>query len=228
MAHQILDDEDVLSVKSLRPSGVYAQTLETHRVRTLSNADEEDERITAMASAYKTILESIGEDPEREGLMKTPMRAAKAMSYLTKGYETRLKTIVNDAVFAEPDCDEMVVVKDIPIYSLCEHHLVPFIGKVSIGYIPRGKVIGLSKLARIADMFARRLQVQERLTKQIAVAIDEAIEALGVGVVIECTHMCMIMRGVEKPGASTTSSSMLGTFRDDPSTRAEFFSHLKR
>lgn len=174
-----------------------------------------------MASAYRQLLASLGENPDRQGLLKTPERAAKAMLFFTKGYDQSLEEVLNDAVFDE-DHDEMVVVKDIEMFSMCEHHLVPFYGKVSIGYLPTKKILGLSKLARIVEIFSRRLQVQERLTKQIAIAVTKAVQPAGVAVVVEGVHMCMVMRGVQKINSKTVTSTMLGVFRDDPKTREEF------
>ena len=176
---------------------------------------------------YADLITNLGEDVKRDGLIKTPGRAAKAMEFLTKGYNENLEDIVNEAVF-DSDNDEMVIVKDIEMYSLCEHHLLPFVGKVHVGYLPQGKVIGLSKIARITDMYARRLQIQENLTKQIAEAIQTATGAVGVGVVIEAQHFCMMMRGVEKQNSSTISSMMLGTFRENPRTREEFLTLIAR
>lgn len=176
--------------------------------------------------AYAEILQSIGEDVSRDGLRDTPQRAAKAMQFLTHGYSQTLSEVVNGAIF-ESDSDEMVIVRNIELYSLCEHHLLPFIGKCHVAYLPRGKVIGLSKIARIVDMYARRLQIQESLTKQIATAVLEVTDGLGVGVIIEAQHMCMMMRGVEKQNSSMTTSSMMGLFRSDINTRNEFLSLIR-
>ncbi len=176
---------------------------------------------------YRQILLGLGEDPEREGLLDTPKRAAKAMQYLCHGYGQSVEEIVNGALFAS-DNDEMVIVKNIELYSLCEHHLLPFIGKAHVAYIPTGKVLGLSKIARIVDMFARRLQIQENLTKQIAEAIQGITDAAGVAVVIEAQHMCMMMRGVEKQNSSMNTSVMLGAFRQSASTRQEFLQLISR
>ncbi|SPO31894.1 probable FOL2 - GTP cyclohydrolase I [Ustilago trichophora] len=180
-----------------------------------------------LSAAIRTVLECIGEDPTRSGLVKTPERYAKALLWMTKGYEVRLSDVIANAIFDE-EHDEMVIVRDIEIFSLCEHHMVPFTGKIHIGYIPNRLVIGLSKLARIAETFARRLQVQERLTKQVALALDEALRPQGVAVVVECEHLCMAMRGVQKPGATTVTSCMLGVFRDRQKTREEFLSLIKK
>ena len=172
---------------------------------------------------YHGILEQLGEDPTREGLRKTPERAARAMQFLTKGYDEKLETIVNDAVFSS-DSDEMIIVKDIELYSLCEHHMLPFIGKCHVAYIPQGTILGLSKVARIVELFARRLQIQEELTRQIADGLVEVLNPLGVGVVIQAQHMCMMMRGVEKQNSVMTTSVMRGCFRDQVATRQEFLS----
>jgi GTP cyclohydrolase I len=179
-----------------------------------------------MEQYFKKIIEALGENPERDGLKDTPRRAADAIQFLTQGYHQSLDHIVNGALF-ESDNDEMIIVKDIELYSLCEHHLLPFIGKCHVAYIPRGKIIGLSKIARIVDMFARRLQVQERLTKEIAETILKITEARGVGVIIEAKHLCMMMRGVEKQNSIMTTSVMLGGFREDRRTRSEFLSLVK-
>jgi GTP cyclohydrolase I len=174
-----------------------------------------------MEQHWKAIIEAIGEDPNREGLLKTPERAAKAFKFLTRGYHQDVDELVNNAIFTS-DTDEMVIVRNIELYSMCEHHLLPFIGKAHVAYLPQGKVIGLSKIARIVDLFARRLQIQEVLTKQIADCVNSAIDAKGVGVVIEAKHMCMMMRGVEKQNSVMTTSCMLGHFREQPQTREEF------
>jgi GTP cyclohydrolase I len=176
-----------------------------------------------MEEQYRAILEMIGEDPRRGGLLDTPVRAAKAMSFLTRGYDETLEQVVNSALF-DSETSEMILVQDIELYSMCEHHMLPFIGKCHVAYVPTGKVLGLSKVARIVDMYARRLQIQENLTKQIAEAIQEVTEASGVGVIIEAQHMCMMMRGVEKQNSKMKTSVMLGSFRDNQSTRMEFLS----
>ena len=176
---------------------------------------------TDLAGMYEEIIRGIGEDPAREGLAGTPERAARALRYLTRGYSTSIDEVVNKAIF-ESDNEEMILVKNIELYSLCEHHLLPFIGKCHVAYIPTGKVIGLSKIARIVDMYARRLQIQENLTKQIADTMMDVISPAGVGVVIEAQHLCMMMRGVEKQNSIMTTSMMLGSFREHTRTRTEF------
>ncbi len=180
-----------------------------------------------MQDLYLQLLNAVGENPDREGLKDTPKRAAAAMEYLTSGYQMKLDEIVNNAIF-ESGSDEMVIVQDIELFSLCEHHLLPFIGRAHVGYLPNGKVIGLSKIPRIVDMYARRLQIQEAMTRQIAEAVQSVTDARGVAVVIESKHLCMMMRGVEKQNSSMTTSVMLGTFRTDPRTRAEFLTLLRK
>ena len=172
------------------------------------------------------LLKELGEDPKREGLDKTPERVEKALRYLTSGYEQNVKEVLNDATFVE-DYDEMVIVKDIDFFSLCEHHLMPFFGKAHIAYMPRKKIVGLSKIPRLVEMFSRRLQVQERLTTQIASTLNEALRPRGVAVVMEAIHLCMLMRGVEKQNSKAVTSAMLGAFRDRPETRAEFLGLIK-
>ena len=170
---------------------------------------------------FTNLLENLGEDPKRQGLVRTPSRAAKAMQFLTSGYHQDIDELLNKAIFDE-DYDEMVIVKDIEFYSLCEHHILPFWGKCHVGYLPRNRIIGLSKIPRIVDMFSRRLQVQERLTREIAEALETALDPRGVAVVIEGQHLCMMARGVQKQAPKMATNVMLGTFREDSSTRAEF------
>ena len=177
--------------------------------------------MTELEPLFKNVLHELGEDTSREGLLDTPKRAAKAMQFLTSGYQSNLDDIVNGAVFSS-DNDEMVVVQGIELYSLCEHHVLPFIGRCHIGYLPEGKVLGLSKFARIVDMFARRLQIQENMTKQIAEAVEEVTGCRGVGVIVEAQHMCMMMRGVQKQNSMMRTSVMKGVFRDNQATRNEF------
>jgi GTP cyclohydrolase I len=183
-----------------------------------------DASMKKLEEVIKDLLKTVGEDPGREGLERTPHRVAKAYKFLTKGYDENIQDVLNDAVFTER-YSEMVVVKDIDFYSMCEHHMLPFFGKAHVAYIPNGKIVGLSKIPRVVEVFSRRLQVQERLTQQVADTLFEALSPLGVGVVIEAQHMCMMMRGVEKQNSVATTSAMLGLFRDDDKTRSEFL-HL--
>ncbi len=185
------------------------------------------EAIASMQDAFLTLLNEVGETPERDGLKDTPLRAAKALHFLTQGYRTNIDEVINGALF-ESGNDEMVIVKDIELYSMCEHHMLPFIGKCHVAYLPKGKVIGLSKIARVVDVFARRLQIQENLTNEIATCIVEKTGAAGAAVIIEAKHMCMMMRGVEKQNSTMTTSCMLGAFRNSQTTRAEFLSLISR
>ncbi|MGH8428161.1 MAG: GTP cyclohydrolase I FolE [Bryobacteraceae bacterium] len=182
--------------------------------------------LDVLEGQIRNILSALGEDPEREGLLATPGRTARAFTFLTRGYEERLEDIVHDALFTAAN-DEMVILKDIELYSLCEHHLLPFFGRVHIGYLPDGKVIGVSKLARIVELYARRLQIQEQLTQEIAEAVRNVTDARGVGVIIEARHLCMMMRGVQKQNSVMKTSMMLGLFRSNASTRAEFLSAVQ-
>jgi GTP cyclohydrolase IA len=181
----------------------------------------------AVEGLIRDLLYAVGEEPEREGLLDTPKRVRKSLAFLTQGYEMEPRDVLGTAIFEE-DYDAMVVVKDIEFYSLCEHHMLPFFGKAHIAYVPNGRIVGLSKLPRLVEVFSRRLQVQERLTKQIAEALAETLEPRGVGVVIEAAHLCMMMRGVEKQQSSTVTSHMIGTLKDDGDLRGEFLAQVRR
>jgi GTP cyclohydrolase I len=186
-----------------------------------------DARTSPLEDAVRTLLAEIGEDPDRDGLRGTPGRVRRTLEQLTAGYRTDPDTLLQEAAF-DVEYDEMVVVRDIELYSLCEHHLIPFFGRAHVGYLPRGTVIGLSKIPRVVDLFAHRLQIQERMTQQIADFLMTRLEPKGVGVVLETTHLCIAMRGVRRPGATMVTSAMLGTFRSDPKTRAEFLTFIGR
>jgi GTP cyclohydrolase IA len=177
---------------------------------------------TELAALVRRELELLGEDPEREGLVKTPLRVAKALEYFTSGYAMDAAQVIGDALFEEPGHESMIMVRDIELYSLCEHHMLPFFGRAHVAYIPNGRIVGLSKMARVVDVFARRLQVQERLTEQIALALETELRPRGIGVVIEAQHLCMMMRGVQKQNSKTITSALRGSFRDDAKTRDEF------
>lgn len=206
---------------SSRPDRNSSLNPTTAEKRSLASVSDEE-----MMAAVETMLKGVGEDPSREGLLKTPKRVAEAMRFLTGGYDLSLEEIVNNAIFDEGH-NEMVLVRDINLFSLCEHHMLPFMGKAHVAYVPNEKVVGLSKLARIVEMYARRLQVQERLTRQVAEAIQSVLEPKGVAIVVEATHMCMVMRGVQKPGSWTVTSAMVGIFQEDQKTREEFLNLIR-
>jgi GTP cyclohydrolase I len=198
----------------------------THNGAQAQLHNPEETSLEDMMGAVRQIILGVGEDPDREGLLKTPKRVAEAMRFLTSGYNQSLEEIINGAIFDEGH-NEMVLVRDINFFSMCEHHMLPFMGRAHVAYIPNQKVVGLSKLARIVDMYARRMQVQERLTRQVAEALQEVLEPQGVAVVMEATHMCMVMRGVQKPGSWTVTSAMLGAFQEDQRTREEFLNLIR-
>jgi GTP cyclohydrolase I len=204
--------------KLLNLNGHYATNLD---------AEPDEQYDPEFEGMIRQVLLRLGEDPEREGLKRTPLRVAKALDFLTSGYDTDVKEVIKNAIFEEK-CEEMVLIKDIEFYSLCEHHVLPFIGKAHVAYLPNGKVIGLSKVARIVDVFARRLQVQERMTNQIADAMMEALKPHGVAVIVEASHFCMMMRGVQKQNSSTVTSAMRGTLKDNARTRSELMVLLQK
>ena len=203
---------------SISPDDMRKQLIKTEAKATVSDED--------MRQAVRTLLIGLGEDPDREGLLDTPKRVVKALKFLTSGYQQSLDELLNNAIFHE-DTNEMVLVRDIDLFSSCEHHILPIIGRAHVAYIPNGKVIGLSKIARICEMYARRLQVQERLTQDIGNALQRVLQPQGVAVVVEASHMCMVMRGVQKPGSWTVTSSMQGVFADDARTRQEFMDLIR-